>query len=646
MPAPLLDLTTDGQAELSFDGVNFSTGDLQLIGVSFSGPTGVLVPGQSWSIPFDVLCNTTGTVSFQLTYDLSTDPTLVNYATLGPQVRPAGISDSFWNTAFGQFQQQAGPTWGGIVSLLAQYTSAVQASGNPQFDSEDMVFDYAIQGNLQQAEASATGFLYLNAVGDPLAGAEIVLSNATATSGGVSTANGSFIVDALPAGTYNATVDGYLLPNPVQVTVPATGAATGLSIVATAGGTISGTILRATNGGAIGGTAVVATNPSDNSSYQTVSSADGSYILTALPDGVYNLTVGSSPYETQLVTGITIAGGNVVSGQNFTLSAGADVSGQVMAGGAPVAGAFVGITDADGDVFTTTTDANGDYSFSGVPAATYSLKVSAPTFALGSSTLVIAAGVAVSAPTVTLGLSDTFNATILDPSSKPLVNGAVQVTQAGQTVALLGATAQGVVSFTDLADGTYQLTVSAAGFASQTDSVTLANGATVNRTYHMAVGNQIKGTVTDGASQPIPNTPVNLSGTDINGNQITAETSTLSDGTYDLTSIPAGTYTITIGGGAGIDGQKSTLSGSTATNTLNFHVAGGRAFRETSPAADGSDPGDRRPNVPARRERPSRCRGPDRRHRALHVPGFGGGNLPGVGPGVEDAAAGSRPASR
>ena len=81
MPAPLLKLSTNGQADLSLDGTNFSTNDLQMLGVSFSGPVGVLRPGQTWSIPFEILSNAASSISFHLTYDLSTDATPVNYTT-------------------------------------------------------------------------------------------------------------------------------------------------------------------------------------------------------------------------------------------------------------------------------------------------------------------------------------------------------------------------------------------------------------------------------------------------------------------------------------------------------------------------------------------------------------------------------------
>jgi len=53
IPAPILDLSAGG-IDLSLNGAVFSPNDQELLGVSFSGPAGVLAPGQKWTIPFQV----------------------------------------------------------------------------------------------------------------------------------------------------------------------------------------------------------------------------------------------------------------------------------------------------------------------------------------------------------------------------------------------------------------------------------------------------------------------------------------------------------------------------------------------------------------------------------------------------------------
>ena len=269
MPAPILDLTSGGVAGLSLDGVTFSTSDLELIGASFSGPAGVLRPGQQWSIPFYGLSNSSSDISVQVNYELASDTTPVDFNALEAQTGTLGYDATDWSTAYSYFQQQSGPTWGGVVKELDQYATYVASVDNPEFDSESVVFGYAIHGSLEEATASATGNVYLNDTNHPLAGATVLLANSTTdvSSGNVSNPDGSFVVDGLPPGTYSVSVAGYLLPNPIQVTVPATGPATGLSIAVTAAGSISGTILSQADSSDLSGVSVQAFNTADQTSY-------------------------------------------------------------------------------------------------------------------------------------------------------------------------------------------------------------------------------------------------------------------------------------------------------------------------------------------------------------------------------------------
>ena len=598
MAAPLLDVTTSGQAELSLDGTNFSTSDLQLMGVSFNGPAGVLRPGQQWSIPFRVLSTSQITVPLQVNYELASDSTPMNYSAFAAAVDELGYDNTDTNAALTYFEQQAGPTMGGVVSELDQYASYVASVGNPQFDSESTVFSYAIHGSLEEATASATGIVYLGDTDHPLAGAEIILTNeaidpsgnTTGTaSGGVSNPDGSFIVDDLPPGTYNVEVDGYLLPNPVQVTVPTTGAATGLSIVVTAGGSISGTIVSQLDNSDISGTTVVATNTSDDSTYQATTDANGNYDITGLPDGTYNLTVGGDPWETQYVGNLQITNASTIGGENFTLAPGATVQGQVVANGVPVAGATVDLADANGNITDATTDANGDYSINGLSASTYTEQVTAPDFGPVQVTLPVAAGANVTAPSISLSAGDTITVTTVDSSSIPITEGTVELSLDGKAVGISSLDAQGQATFPNLDDGTYQLSVSAPGYLNISDTVTVAGGATITPTYTMQQGGTIQGTVVDGNGAPISGITVNMSGQDTGGNTYNVQVTTAANGTYQVLGAQPGTYILTVGNSCGIDQQQVTISESSLNSTVNFALAGA-VIQGTVVAADGATP--------------------------------------------------------
>ena len=48
---------------------------------------------------------------------------------LAAQVGQAGYSNADFNALWTYFQQQAGPTWGGIVTVLSQYATYIAAVG-------------------------------------------------------------------------------------------------------------------------------------------------------------------------------------------------------------------------------------------------------------------------------------------------------------------------------------------------------------------------------------------------------------------------------------------------------------------------------------------------------------------------------------
>jgi uncharacterized repeat protein (TIGR01451 family) len=120
MTAPLLILSTGGVAGLRIGNSGaFSNSDLVMMGASAFGPAGLLRPGFQFSIPFSVLCTSSGPILKEVDYKLATDTDAVDYTSLAAQMRPPGVPNAQWNAFWIEFQQQAGPTWGGVVQLLA-----------------------------------------------------------------------------------------------------------------------------------------------------------------------------------------------------------------------------------------------------------------------------------------------------------------------------------------------------------------------------------------------------------------------------------------------------------------------------------------------------------------------------------------------
>jgi YD repeat-containing protein len=194
----------------------------------------------------------------------------------------------------------------------------------------------------------------------------------------------------------------------VIVPVPV-GAATGPVTVTTAGGTsntlaftvsssgnLSGTITRATGGQAISG-AVVDVMQSGIIRATRTTPANGTYSVTALTSGQYDIRITASGFITQLQASVTVGGG-ATTVVNAALAPPGTISGRVTesAGGTGIAGASITATTASGASSSTTADANGDYSLTGLAPGSYTVEASGIGFAPQTQ-----AGVAVTESSVT-----------------------------------------------------------------------------------------------------------------------------------------------------------------------------------------------------------------------------------------------------
>ena len=526
-----------------------------------------------------------------MNYDLASDTTPVDYSQLAAQTGTLGYGTADFNAALGYFEQQAGSTWGGVIQELDQYAGYVKSLGNSQFDSESTVFSYALHASLDQATASATGTVYLGDTSHPLSGATILLSNATTgtASGNVTNPDGTFAVDGLPPGTYNVQVPGYLVPGPLQVTVPASGAASGLSIVVAAAASISGTISSLLDGSDLGAISIQAYNTADQTSYLATTDALGDYTLSGLTPGTYDLTVGGTSWGTQYDAGIDVGSGATVTGTNFLLNPQATLQGQVLTNGSGLPGAQVVLTDANGHSSGAITDANGDYSFSGLSAGTYTVLVSDNGYGNVLTSVTLTAAIQTQQPATALSAGATIDATLANSNSVPIDQGQIELEQNGQVLEFAEIDSNGQVSIPNLAAGTYTLVISALGYMPVTQTLTLTAGSTANISPALSAAGVISGTVEDGSGAPIAGIGVEIVETDSNGNNVSLQTTTGDDGTYSFVDLPYGSYTVTVGNGTGILGQNSTITQASVQTTANFTIAGS-TLQGTVLQSDGSTP--------------------------------------------------------
>jgi len=317
-------------------------------------------------------------------------------------------------------------------------------------------------------------------------------------------------------------------------------------------------------------------------------------------------SLGGTVPANDTLAAIPVGPNQAGTGYNFG-ERGAELSGFVFrddgrdgnrAGDPPVAGVTVSLigpgldfdltTTGDNTTVTTTTDATGFYRFENLPAGDYRIVETQP-IAYGDSPLTPATIIPVTLPLAGLteqNFGETFgslsgtvfvdfnNDGIRQTGESAIPNTTVVLTGTdvnGNTVTQTATTnAIGLYQFTLLPAGTYSVqetqptlwgdgidTIGSAGGTVANDlftAVPIAGGAILTGYNFAEVGGSIAGIVFDdetndgiqqGFELGIPGVTVVLTGTDNNGNPITATTTTTNTGSYIFQNLPAGTYTLT-----------------------------------------------------------------------------------------------------
>jgi DNA-binding beta-propeller fold protein YncE len=266
-------------------------------------------------------------------------------------------------------------------------------------------------------------------------------------------------------------------------------------------------------------------------------SSTGTFSVTGIPAGSYTLTISKTGFITKTSTGYVVDDNR--SGLVFYLSAAPtfSMSGTVRQGSAtgPVlAGATVAIAGK-----TSTTSSTGTFSISGILAGTYSPTISKD----GFITKTIAGYVLDSNKS---GLVFYLSAAPRYSMSGSLRQGsATGPVLAGATVAIAGksvtTSSAGTFSITGILAGSYTLTISKTGYLTKTMTGYLVNSNKSGLVFYLTAVPKfsISGTVRRwSATGPVlPGATVAIAGK-------TAITS--SSGSFSITGIPAGSYTLTI----------------------------------------------------------------------------------------------------
>jgi len=351
--------------------------------------------------------------------------------------------------------------------------------------------------------------------GSGLSGVQVTAGGSSATTG----ADGKYSIAGLTAGSYTVTAAKApytFSPGSRGVTVGPSAA--GADFTADRTYAVSGSVT-------LGGSGLPGVTVSAGGQTATTA-ADGTYTISGLTAGTYTVTPSRSEYAfsptTQPATVGPDAAGLDFAAAQVTYS----IAGSAKVGDVGLAGVSI---SAGGS--TTTTAADGTFTISGLAAGSYTVTPSLGEYTFSPSSLSVtlgpnATGQAFTATQKTYTISGTVAAGGVGVSGVTVATGGKSVTT----------TDSGAYSITGLVAGTYTVTASKAGYVTTPASLAVTVGPdATGRSFAAAPTYGISGSITAGG-RGLGGVTVSVGGQSC----ITA-----ADGTYSLSGLVAGGYTIT-----------------------------------------------------------------------------------------------------
>jgi RHS repeat-associated protein len=409
--------------------------------------------------------------------------------------------------------------------------------------------------------ASIVGRVVDSVTASAVVGATVQITNNSETT--QTSSDGSFTLSKQP-GTYTLSISdaGHTSKQTASFVVGPEETYDSGTIQVDAYGSVVGTVIR-TGGASLSGATVTL-----NGTGKTANTAgDGTFTITGVIPASYTVTASKTGFDSNTTSSFSVGVHETASAGTISLNAQpATISGSVLNSvtNAGVAGATVLIT---GTSNSTTTASNGSFTLT-QNAGSYTLTASANGYVANvSSPFTVSEGQSYSASPIAL---DGFGRVLgrIVSNGNPL---------AGATVTLNGPNSSatsgsdGTFTISNVAPGTYTLTITKANYASTT---TAAFSVSAQQDYSLgdvsisALPAVISGTITNSiTSAPVSGATVLVTGT-------SNSTTTSANGTFTL-SQGAGTYTLTV-----------SATGYITKVTTSFTVTAGQQYNSGTTAID------------------------------------------------------------
>ncbi len=410
LTAPLLEVTSPAGTAIGLTPTDVHSGIyLEFLGVSTTGPAGILRPGESVSrtLYFQSAAEAGDENSVQIQVFQTDDSSPID---LQPYLLPSNLAQPNFPAIYAELQQSVGSTWGDYIATLAKEATLLPAVMGD--DSDPMtLLDLAATDATSVVDTSISGIATAADPLVPIAGQVVYIVNQdTGDSYSTYTLNdGSFVFPQVTPGTYTFMVQGEAIASPPTVTVASGQALQGVALDLVAAVSLSGTASSFQSATPIAGATIQAVG-SDGGRYTTTSDGDGQYLFQGLPPDTYTLIADALGFARTFLDSVVATSGDVSS--LLEMAPEAVITGSVsLAPGGPTGGLLqvvaqpVGVTDPDQIYYGSPADDN--FSVKGLPAGDYSITISLTGYGCVTLTdVIVTAGATANVGVISLSLQD------------------------------------------------------------------------------------------------------------------------------------------------------------------------------------------------------------------------------------------------
>lgn len=310
--------------------------------------------------------------------------------------------------------------------------------------------------------------------------------------------------------------------------------------------------------------------------------SDGSYSVTGLPGGTYTSVASVAGTFLSGTVSTTVTNGATTKA-NIQIASGGILQGHVFGAGAsrtPLPNITVYL-HAGAQTLSAVTNSSGIYTFTDVPAGTYSVQAYDPISNTAASATVSVANSSTTNLDLTLASTGTVIVQVTAPSGVSVSGLSVTLASTSVGASMLTATTDnsGSATFTGVAVGSFTVQTSSGGYGGSAVGTLGLAGQTVTVPLSLAPHGVVAGVIfnADGAT-PAPGVQVQLYGVLAGGLNQTLLATVQADngGHYSFNSVPVGPFTVVVKNLANGDTAVATGSLQVATQqiTLNINLNG------------------------------------------------------------------------